>query len=132
MNEYRFKKELHDEINGLLVYAASICAKTIPLYFKDPKGILPSYNLVLPFPPTVYSLYQNYVDKFKGDKASKSTILEITDFERLMFEGLLEPEDMLYLRYRLYTFNTLQKTALELLQNTYSPERVDRVVVRVN
>ena len=87
---------------------------------------------MLPFPPTVYSLYQTYVEKYKGDKGHSSRIGEITDFEKLMFEGLLEPEDMLYLRYRLYTFNTLQRTALELLQNTYSPERVDRVVVRVN
>ena len=67
-------------------------------------------------------------------ETDKSEIEENNEFmklERMMFENHTNTEDELYVKYRLMSFKTLKKIGLQILQNTYSPEKTDRIVMRV-
>ena len=59
-------------------------------------------------------------------ETDKSEIEENNEFmklERMMFETPTNTEDELYVKYRLMSFKTLKKIGLQILQNTYSPEK---------
>lgn len=48
-----------------------------------------------------------------------------------MFENLEDTSEASIInRYRFFCFKTLKNIGLSILQNTYSPERTDRIVVR--
>lgn len=40
-------------------------------------------------------------------------------------------EDELYIKYRLITIKTMQKLALDFLQNSYSNEKNDKIITRL-
>lgn len=45
-----------------------------------------------------------------------------------MFEDIsTQDEDEIYSKYRIYILKTLKYIALDLLQNTYAPEKSDRI-----
>jgi hypothetical protein len=149
LSEARIKKEMHAQINTLLITASQICAKSLQIYFYDPaldaeqtKGN-PFFSVV-PLPPTIYELYKNYQEsKYKNDGEhnnkggnvigeSLEDYLENISLEKLMFDEwdkkILDQD--LYERYRIFCFKTHKRISLTLIQNTYSPERIDRIIKR--
>lgn len=84
----------------------------------------------MPYTPTVYELYRNYLEKLESHKNDFGDS-EFMKIETLMFGSQLITEDELYKKYRLAAFKTLKKVGLQILQNTYSPEKTDRIVLRV-
>lgn len=150
------KKELHNEITNLLILTAKISANQVSFLFNDPafykqvnkvserptgNELLQSINLqaqsllyrvVLPLTPTIYELSRRYYDKLENKKrANDEEVSELTKIEAMMFEEETTTEEGLYNKYRLFCFQTLKKLALELLQNTYSSEKVDRIIGKV-
>lgn len=75
---------------------------------------------MLPLPPTIYE-----ISKLKPKERNN------TDKELLKN---IRPGDNIELenKYRLYCFKVLKKLGLEILQNTYLPEKTHWVVVRTN
>jgi len=88
------------------------------------------YTFVMPYTPTVYELYRNYLEKLESHKNDFGDS-EFMKIETLMFGSQLITEDELYKKYRLAAFKNLKKVGLQILQNTYSPEKTDRIVLRV-
>eukprot|EP01016_Furgasonia_blochmanni_P038515 TRINITY_DN4669_c0_g1_i1.p1 TRINITY_DN4669_c0_g1~~TRINITY_DN4669_c0_g1_i1.p1 ORF type:complete len:646 (+),score=181.01 TRINITY_DN4669_c0_g1_i1:128-1939(+) len=143
ISDNKMKKEMHDLENALLINAASLAAKQQQIFFNDP-GLGSSspgsahakYKTVLPYSPTVYALYLQHKGKNAPTSAGGSSPgkrpggMDEYDIEDIMFDNETITETFLYDKYRFYTFKTLRRLGLTLLQNTYSPERTDRVVVR--
>lgn len=148
LNDQKLKKDMHDQINTLLIAIANTCAKNNQFYFNEPGGMSSSsrFKTVLPFPPTIYEIYKNYKTSLNkaanSGQSSKRTsdveqpeeiVSDSVNIEKLMFENYESDtsETGLYFRYRLFAFKTLKRVALTLLQNTYSPEKIDRIIKRV-
>lgn len=116
--------------------AANYCSKGFQIFFNDPSLNIKGkesvntihYNFVLPYPPTVYELYQKFLEGQKDGIEENSEVLKV---ERVVFGVNTNSEDELYVKYRLMAFKTLKKIGLQILQNTYSPEKTDRIVMRV-
>ena len=85
----------------------------------------------MPYTPTVYEIYKGYLEKLETNKSDFEENNEFMKLERMMFENHTNTEDELYVKYRLMSFKTLKKIGLQILQNTYSPEKTDRIVMRV-
>lgn len=148
LNEYKLKKEMHAQINALLISLANCCAKTGSIYFNEPGGMSETtrFRTVLPFPPTIYETYKTYAQS--GDRMSSGlslsniqnqhhqveVLLDSIKIEKLMFQNFEADtsEASLYDRYRLFAFRTLRRVGLTLIQNSYSPERIDRIIKRVS
>ena len=88
------------------------------------------YTFVQPFTPTVYEMYKNYIEKM-GKNKNDFADGHFMRVECALFDSNLITEDELYKKYRLAAFKTLKKIGLQILQNTYSPEKTDRIVLRV-
>jgi len=141
--EAKIKKELHAQITTLLMNLANNCAKLNSIVFNDPKAEGTKFKMVLPFPPTVYEIYKNYVKNKEatttqiklvdGSQQDLEVLLDNIKIERLMFDKFESDttETGLYDRYRLFCFKTLKRIGLLLVQNTYSPERIDRIIKKV-
>lgn len=133
LSDSRFKKELHETINFLLLSCANICAKNSQILFNDTEtGGQGKFKVILPLPPTIYEMYKAYLEESSqnnegGNQARESTV------EKMMFANLDKDfgESSLYARYRLFCFKTLRRIALPLIQNTYAADRADRVAKRV-
>lgn len=89
------------------------------------------YHLVMPFSPTIYELYKNYLTENEKNREDFENNTEFMKIEKIVFGSSKITEDELYLKYRLLAFKTLKKIGLPILQNTYSPEKTDRIVMRV-
>ncbi len=74
----------------------------------------------MPLPPILYE-----INKTKKKDKNSSDLLAFSDF-RAGENGELEK------RYRLYCFKVLKKIGLEILQNTYLPEKTHWVVIRAS
>ena len=85
----------------------------------------------MPFSPTVYELYKGYLEKIETLSGELVDNVEFMKIERIVFGNNTNSEDELYIKYRLMAFKTLKKIGLQILQNTYSPEKTDRIVLRV-
>lgn len=141
--EAKIKKELHAQITTLLMNLANNCAKLNSIVFNDPKAEGTKFKMVLPFPPTVYEIYKNYVKNKEatttqiklvdGSQQDLEVLLDNIKIERLMFDKFESDttETGLYDRYRLFCFKTLKRIGLLLVQNTYSPERIDRIIKKM-
>jgi len=133
------KKALHQEINNLLSSTSNFCSKGYQIFFNDPNLNIKgkesqnqtTYTFVMPYTPTVYELYKGYLEKLETHKAEFEENNEFMKLERMVFETHTNTEDELYVKYRLMSFKTLKKIGLQILQNTYSPEKTDRIVMRV-
>ena len=133
------KKALHQEINNLLQSAANFCSKGYQIFFNDPNLLIKGkeiqnpnpYTFVMPFSPTVYELYKGYLEKIETLSGELVDNVEFMKIERIVFGNNTNSEDELYIKYRLMAFKTLKKIGLQILQNTYSPEKTDRIVLRV-
>ena len=118
------------------------------IFFNQPGGSDTQFKTVLPFPPTLYEIYKSYVKNNKEARKTSDTsahsalkiqsqqvedLLDSVKIEKLMFQDFREDtsEQSLTERYRLFALKTLKQIGLPVLQNSYSPERVDRIVVRV-
>lgn len=141
LGEGNLKKALHEEINNLLQSAANYCSKAYQIFFNDPNLNIKSkenqppqanpYHLVMPFSPTIYELYKNYLFCLENKKDELNNNPEFMKIEKIIFGLGKSSEDELYMKYRLMAFKTLKKIGLPILQNTYSPEKTDRIVLRV-
>ena len=142
LGDAKFKKELHEQINALLMSCAIVCAKTSQIHFNDPNSKEVKFKVIFPLPPTVYEMYRHYHDEKNRNPRSRSSSRDFgadgIDRElaigRAMFEDMEIDfaEHSLYVRYRLFCFKTLRRVALNLIQNTYAADRTDRVAKRVS
>jgi len=150
LGDARIKKEMHDQINVLLTNLAGVCAKNIVVYFNDPQASAQQatkFKTILPFPPNVYENFKKYletcdkpfnisaVDQNLSPRNHDIEVLmdNVIKIEKLMFHNLEgeTSETGLYDRYRLFSFKTLKAVGLTVIQNTYSPERLDRIIIRM-
>jgi len=147
LGDTRIKKEMHDQINVLLMSLANVCAKNTVIYFNDPQAPQQTakFRTILPFPPNVYENFKKHLatsDKpftmTAEDSSPRRHEIEVlmenaVKIEKLMFHNLEgeTSETGLYDRYRLFSFKTLKAVGLTVIQNTYSPERLDRIIIRM-
>jgi len=146
LGDNKIKKEMHAQINALLVQIANTSAKNVVIYFNRPGSgaDVPKFRTVAPFSPTIYSIYKSYVSNESkvhslpgsqnelGENVEVDAGQENFKIEKLMFRNFEDDvsEQSLYDRYRLFGLKTLKQVGLPVLQNSYSPERIDRVIVR--
>mmetsp|Transcript_26438 Transcript_26438/g.23380 ORF Transcript_26438/g.23380 Transcript_26438/m.23380 type:complete len:282 (+) Transcript_26438:2458-3303(+) len=112
---------------------ANTAAKTALFLYNEPgtEGTeYAQFKTVFPLPPTVYELYKGYKEgHLEGIQAIGD---EEKKMEKLMFDNI-ETDTIEYSlqdKYRLFTLRTLRKLGFTLIQNTYSPKRVDRIIKR--
>ncbi|KRX02740.1 Armadillo-type fold [Pseudocohnilembus persalinus] len=110
---------------------------------------LSKYTVIAPFSPTVYEMALDYQMKIfkidsinQGKQKKNKRILDLIqqngkenektdDIMVHMFANAQTTEtDEIYQKYRLYILKTIKNISLDLLQNTYAPERSDRIVSR--
>lgn len=145
LGDAKFKKELHETINFLLLSCANVCSKNFQIFFNEPNSDTQGrFKMIFPLPPTIYEMYKQYNE----DTTSNVVVTKDTNengqeyeetvqdhiIEKMMFDKIEKDysEYSLYTRYRLFCFKTLKRVALNLIQNTYAADRVDRVAKRVN
>ena len=148
LGDARLKKEMHAQINALLIACANTCAKTQPIFFNEPgAGEATPFKVIFPLPPTIYEIYKQYVSipenaaaqdvdaqpLSPGIPVDSEVMLENINVEKVMFTNVHTDtsESGLLDKYRLYAFKTLKKLGLTVIQNTYAPERIDRIIRRV-
>ena len=131
LSDTRFKKELHETINFLLLSCASICSKNSQILFNDASSdTTGKFRIVFPLPPSVYEMYKQSLEGAFNNESNASNDPPI---ERMMFLNMDKDfgETSIYARYRLFCFKTLRRIALNLVQNTYAADKIDRVAKRV-
>ena len=142
--------------NDLFTRVASICAKKYELIFsrmpeipKDKKakrasliqGVVANYDIVLPYPPTIYQMRNAYKDKcikeeksefLKDSKQKKEAKKESFDVEKEICQARENPSfEELSKVYRLMGFKILNIFAMIILKNTHPAQKVERIVERV-
>ena len=166
------QKSLHNQTNELFSKVANICAKKYELEFnptlptltktksnKPPTIIISSskYEIVLPFPPTIYQMKAVYQEKLKKEaeeivyqeklkkeaedndhqelnkdkEVNKEVKKELFDVEKeICMERVAPSTDELSKVYRLMGFKILNIFALIILKKTQ--QKVERIVERVS
>ena len=149
LSESKIKREIHTQMNSLLITASQICANNLQIHYQNPNvGIdkVAEHNVfhtIIPLSPSIYELHKIYLQnksKFKNDNAYVNINLGNADenydhvsIESAMFEDWENKFEDHHLneRYRLFCFKTHKRISLTLIQNTYSPEKIDRIIKRV-
>ena len=154
------QKSLHNQTNDLFSKVASICSDKYKLDFnpispmmnsKDKKNKLsvvsnaPKYEIVVPFPPTIYQMRKNYYEtdkkndsaiEFKQDlfgnkELNKDIKKELFDVEKEICINKANNDYELSKIYRLMGFKILNIFALNILKQTHPAQKVERIVERV-
>ena len=136
----KLRKTLHQLINDLLGSIALHACDKIRVLYNDnnPKqgGQGSRYRQVFPLTPTIYALYRARQDA-KNNKKDSSHTNDDQDYEtdNLIREAMFDFKTdrshrsrIIKLKYQIYSFETLTRIGLRLLQNTYSSDRTKDVV----
>jgi len=140
LGDSKFKQDLHDTMSVLFLSCAGVCAKTTQIQFNDSANTTQEkFKMIFPLPPTCYELYKQYTEKQlskQGNMENSGGSFNSTDnsIEELMFFNIDKDvsNSSLYTRCRLFCFKTLQRIALNLMQNTYAADKNDRIAKRTN
>ena len=127
--------------------ASQICANNLQIYYQNPTIDIDKvpenqvFHTIFPLSPSIYELHKIYLQKklkFGNNNAQVNFGDEDENFEHVSIESAMfedwenKYEDHhLNERYRLFCFKTHKRISLTLIQNTYSPERIDRIIKRV-
>lgn len=158
MNDPGLQKSLQNITNDLFTKVASISADKYKLIFnklpemsaKDKKAKKTSivqtekYDIVLPYPPTIYQMKNAYREKskkveeetsdfFKNEKIKKKEEKKETfDVEKEICMKRENPNiEELSKVYRLMGFKILNIFAMIILKKTHPAQKVERIVERV-
>ena len=130
-------------MNSLLIIASQICANNLQIHYQNPNIGIDKvaennvFHTIIPLSPSIYELHKIYLqkkNKFRNNNAhDEDENSEHISIESAMFEDWENKYEDHHLneRYRLFCFKTHKRISLTLIQNTYSPERIDRIIKRV-
>jgi len=150
LQEWGFKKELHDFLNDKLQALTAFFSPSSNVLFNAPQSCqlamleeepglqtfnmpLTRYRVVVPYPPAVYRMALDYFNFLQVEaQATEEAVLRSSDIELALFcNPTTEDEDDLLKKSQLSILKTLKSLGLKLMLNCYLPERTDRVGARV-
>ncbi|EGR29985.1 n-terminal domain protein [Ichthyophthirius multifiliis] len=120
ISDSKFKKELHDLLNEKLLFMSFwVSQSKFNVKFSN------DYQVIAPFPPSIYELQQTEEIPPKSSEEERYELLFNPNIQSN------NQEIQIYNKYRLQILQIFKYLGLEVLQNCYSAERTDRIIVRV-